>query len=140
MNFKMKTLLVLLICITLTSVVCAAEGHVDLTGSAEVTFYSSDSTVSQSGYRLSINYEDNTYYLDNAGFEALMSQYGGGMSGSLDEYDNELIQEGLDSYTTQMDGSNFSFDYESGQTVGDDSNANVITHIYSEDGSDVLTA
>ncbi len=141
MNSKMKTLVLLLLCITLASVVCAAGGHVDMDAEAEVTYYSADSQIGQSGYCFSVEDYGEIYYLDNTGFELLISDDGNtNNSNQVEDYENQLEQEGLESYTVEWNYTDFSFDYESGQTVGNDSDANVITHIYNANGADVLNA
>ncbi len=138
MNKKMKTFALLLLCVTMASVVFAAEGHIDINSNVDATYYSDTSEVGLSGYCFSIDYNDTEYYLDDAGFELLLSDNNGDNNNNLEDYNNQLSEEGVESFSMQWNDTNFSFDYEDGQTVGNDTNANVITHIYNSQGNDVL--
>ncbi len=142
MNFKIKTFVLLLLCICMVSVVCAEEGQADISGDVPVTYYSNSSTVGQSGYCYSIEYGGNTYYLSTENFNNIVSYVNDDPNCSehyltTDEIDNAYNQEGLDIYNSQINNTDFQIKYESGQTVGDDQDANVITH-WVINGTDVL--
>ncbi len=140
MNYKIKSLLLLVLCLTMASVVCADTGHSEVSGDLDVTYHGLRTEIGQQ-YPISFVYEDQTYYVDNDNLNKLASsnedfEY-------LFKYDANfkspyLLVEGNDlEFDRQCNNTDFSFDYETGQTVGNDTNASVVTNVYSPDGSEL---
>ncbi len=140
MNRKMKIFTLLLLCITMASVVFAAEGHKTLDGDVEATYYGDNTEVGQSGYCFSFQIDDESYYLDDAGFKLVIEDDSNRANANqLEQYQQQVQDDsGLATYTMTWNNTDISFDYEDGHTVGNDTNANVITHVYDSNGVDLL--
>ncbi len=117
------------------------EYHVEVVNPANMTIYGTGSNVSQAGYGLSYEYEGVNYYLDQEGFEMVMERSDNSTE-LMDEFYKYYGDDGFKSYTSQLDKTNFSFEYkDTNETIGNDTNAKVITHMYNaKTGEDVLNA
>ncbi len=140
MNYKTKTLIFILICIMTITVVCATEGHVDISGDVNVTYHGSRTSIG-SDYPISIEYEDQTYYVNDADLEKLATtnedfEYLYDYHQNFNSPD-ATIKGNHYEFEKQCNNTDFSFDYIDGQTVGNDSDANVVTKLYNADGSEI---
>ncbi len=140
MNNKLKPIIFLVVCLLTVSVVCAADGHTDVNGDLDVTYHGLRTEIGKE-YPISFVYEDQTYYVDTDNLNKLASsnadfEY-------LFKYDANfrspyLLMEGNNlEFERSCNGTDFSIDYIDGQTVGNDSNANVVTQVYNPDGSEM---
>ncbi len=136
MNSKIKMLVLLVFCITMTSVVCAEQEHVDIDGDITMTFYSESSDVGQSGYISSIEYEGTTYYISSDFLEQQFSENDNDYP-SITDIQSQINDMGEQSVSRDQSDFQAGIDYDTNQTVGEDTNANVITNIDQQNENEI---
>ncbi len=143
----MKILLIVL-CIFIVVVVAVAifdryyepeEYHLEVYEPISLTVYSEKSNVSQAGYGASYEVNGTNYYLTHENVELLMSNNNMNYTEISERFNSFYVEHGIESFTQQQHIYGFKFDYKiSNETIGEDTNAKIITHMYDPNGDDLL--